>query len=177
MCGIGFGQKEELHSQQWRERRAGDRKFMPDGFLLLSETGAEGVSWRSKGDEVGRGETEVWKSSCVEGDKVQAQGSLRSHLVMWRDLEAHISVDANWQVGDFSLLHGSSQGGDGEEASGKVTQVCWLGGAGRKGREDTEVKGQGGHPSGQRRGWNRCGQLGPSDTHPKSWQGCQWTPL
>lgn len=64
---------------------------------------------------------------------------------MWRSLESHISVDANWQVGDFCFLYGRSQGAGGEEAGGKVIQV-W-GWAGRKGWEDTGMRGQEGCPS------------------------------
>lgn len=78
--------------------------------------------------------------------------------MMWRGLEPHIGVDANWQAGYVCFFHGSSQGAGGKEAGGKVTQA-W-GWAGRKGWEDTGMRGQGGHPSGQRRDQNRCGQLG-----------------
>lgn len=102
---------------------------------------------------------EVWKSSCVQGDRAQAQSSLETCLVVKRGLEQHVSIDANWQVGDFCFLRGSSQGAGGEEAGGKATQV-W-GWTGREGWEDPGMRGQGGHPSGQRRGWNRCGQLEP----------------
>lgn len=42
---------------------------MADGFWLLNETGVERGDWRGKGVEAGRGGTEVWKSSCVEGDR------------------------------------------------------------------------------------------------------------
>lgn len=123
VCGIGLGQKKGPLSQQWRERGLEDRKFMLDGFWLLNETGVEGADWRNKWVEVGRGETEVWKSSCVEKDRAQAQGSLEPCLVMWRGLEQHIGVDASWQVGDICFLRGSSQGAGGEQAGGKVTQV------------------------------------------------------
>ena len=118
---------------------------MPDRFWLLNETGVESTDWRSKGAEVGGGESKVWKSSCVEGDRAKAQGSLETCPVMWRNLEPHISVHANWQVGDFCFLHGSSQGAGGEEAGGKATQV--RGWAGREGWEDTGTRGQGGCPS------------------------------
>ena len=109
----------------------GDRNYMPDGFWLLKETGVESTDWGSKGAEPGGGASEVWKSSCVGGDRAKARGSLETCLAMWRSLEPHISVHANWQVGDFCFLHESSQGAGGEEAGGKVTQV-W-GWAGRKG--------------------------------------------
>lgn len=62
--------------------------------------------------------------------------------MMWRGLEQHMGIDANWQVGDFCFLRGSSQGAGGEEAGGKVSQV-W-GWAGRKGWEKTGMRGQGG---------------------------------
>lgn len=48
-------------------RGVGDRKFILDGFWFFNEIGIEGVDWRIKVAEVGRGEIKVWKSSCVEG--------------------------------------------------------------------------------------------------------------
>lgn len=86
MCRIGLGLKEGPLSQQ-KERGVGDRIFIPDGFWLLDETGVEDTDWRSQGSEAGRWETKVWKSSCVERDRTQTQGSLETCLVMWRGLE------------------------------------------------------------------------------------------
>lgn len=67
--------------------------------------------------------SEIMKSSCVEKDRAQAQGSLEPCLVMWRGLEQHTGVDASWQVADSCFLRGSSQRTGGEQAGGKVTQV------------------------------------------------------
>lgn len=64
--GLALAKMRDPSSSSGR-RGAGDRKFTPDGFWLLNEIGIEGVDWRIKVAEVGRGETKVWKSSCVEG--------------------------------------------------------------------------------------------------------------
>lgn len=78
----------------------------------------------------------------MQGDRAQAQRSLETCLGMRRGLEQHVSIDANWQVGDFCFLRRSSQGAGGEEAGGKATQV-W-GWTGREGWEDPGMRGQGG---------------------------------
>lgn len=109
-----------------------DRKSTPDRFWLLAEVGRAAV-WKGRGAGSGQG--------------------------MWRGLEPHRGVDASWQAGDFFFPSWKQPGSRWEEAGGKGTQV-W-GWAGRKSWEHTGVSGPGGHPSGQGRGWNRCGQLGP----------------
>ena len=74
----------------------GDRNYMPDGFWLLKETGVESTDWGSKGAEPGGGASEVWKSSCVGGDRAKARGSLETCLAMWRSLGISIIKRTGW---------------------------------------------------------------------------------
>ena len=167
--GLALAKKKGSLSQQWR---GGVRKFMPDRFWLLNETGVESTDWRSKGAEVGGGESKVWKSSCVEGDRAKAQGSLETCPVMWRNLEPHISVHANWQVGDFCFLHGSSQEQVGRKQVAKRLR-CGGGQGGRAGR----TPGRGAKEAAQvgrlEQVWAVRTRLPPFPT--RSWQDCQQT--
>lgn len=82
---------------------------MPDGFWLLKETGVEGTDWRSQGAEAGKGETEVWKSSCVERDRAQTQGSLEPCLVMWRGLEPCLVLMPVGRLDSFVSFMGAAR--------------------------------------------------------------------
>ena len=114
--GLALVQRRDL-SQEWRERaqETGSSCQITVGFSVKQKSRAE---WRSKGAEDGRGESRAGKGSCAEGDRTKAQESLETGRVMWRSLEPHINVDANWQGGDLCFLHGSSQGAGGLQGLG-----------------------------------------------------------